>query len=78
MKITIEPETELEKQEIRTTTVAGLKSVAVIGVAYDADVLRQPYSFSYGDLRDLMREMPVTALDMAVEVLGLRPKNNGR
>ena len=69
MKITIEPETEREKQQTEPRVFTGLRSVAVIGIAYEGDVLRRPCPYSYGDLRDLMREFPVMALDMAFAII---------
>lgn len=80
MKVTITPETEAEKQKAKPTTVLGLRSVVVMGVAYEADVLRQPYSYSYGDLLDVLREFAPTAFEMECEILRARnatPGDNG-
>lgn len=69
MKVTVTPETDAEKAKTQGVTFAGLRSVAVVGVAYEGDVLRRPYPYSYGDLPDLMREFPVMALDMALAII---------
>lgn len=68
MKVTIEPETETEKAETQGATYAGLKSVAVIGLAYEGEVLRRPYRFSYGDLEDLIGELLPVAFNMYSEI----------
>lgn len=68
MKVTITPETEAEKATTQETTCAGLTSVAVMGVAYEGDVLRRPYRYSYGDLEDLMSELFPMAFAMNNEI----------
>lgn len=72
MKVTIEPETDEEKAARQITTVAGLRSIVVMGVTYDAEVLRRPYSYSYGDLLDVLREFLPTAFEMACAVVASR------
>lgn len=57
MKITITPETETEMAAMQSVSLAGLQSVAVVGVTYEGGVLRRPISHSYGDPLDLMREL---------------------
>lgn len=64
MKVTIEPETDAEKAATDGATYEGLASVAVIGLGYEAQMLRRPYRYSYGDLEDLMREFLPMAFDM--------------
>lgn len=80
MKVTVEPETEAEKKETRGATFVGLTSVAIIGIAYEGELLRRPYPYSYGDLRDLMREFPIMGLDMALAIIAAdsTEDNHGR
>lgn len=68
MKVTIEPETDAEKAATKGATYAGLKSVAVIGLDYEGDLLRRPYRYSFGGLEDLMREFLPMAFDMGNEI----------
>lgn len=68
MKVTIEPETDVEKKTTEGAAYVGLSSVAVMGLAYEGEVLRRPYHYSYGDLLDLMREFPVMLFEMGQEL----------
>lgn len=78
MKITITPETDAERAKTRTVSVVGLRSVAVIGVVYDGDVIRQPYSTSYGDVEDLLRELSVVRFRLEQALVKAEDDNAGR
>lgn len=73
MKITITPETDVDRLAVsETREVKGLVSLAIVGVSYDADVLRVPYHFSCGDLLDVMREFAPATFEMSCEVAAKR------
>lgn len=59
MKITIEPETDDERQRVKPVAFVGIRNVAVIGVTYKEGGARVPLTHVHGNLLDIMRELPV-------------------
>lgn len=67
MKVTIEPETEEEKATTKMLSFSGLVSLAVIGIWYEGDAIRQRRTHSYNDVFDIMKELPELYFHLARE-----------